>query len=349
MLNGRPATVVSYGSVPLGAGWPAGRAAFDGAESRPPPRAIPLRMSDSTFELETLLREKEELVEALTERLEQAAEQLDRLQRANGDRGRWMTGGVPAELVEQQRTVCEDLERVVQQWEDSQPTAALSRIEMQIQELRDLVVRMPAGGGLPAEERPHEAAAQDSGADAGMSAWEALKAGLLGQSPPADGTNGNPAREGQGSVADGPDPFDGEPLEPPAPVDFEFADSDELRRAVIVRDDFIAELLRRLRSAESRTRSTDDWKSLETVPEDLRNRLESLERRLEQTLRLTEVELSLERARLGREEVRLKQLEEAMQKAARRGMASDDDEEDDEERTASDGRWKRMLGIKRER
>src|SRR3712207_8773984 len=53
---------------------------------------------------------------------------------------------IPAELVEQQRTVCDDLERVVQQWEDSQPTAALARIEMQVQELRDLVVRLPAGG-----------------------------------------------------------------------------------------------------------------------------------------------------------------------------------------------------------
>lgn len=308
-------------------------------------------MSDSTFELETLLREKEELIEALTERLEQAAEQLDRLQRANGDRGRWMTGGVPAELVEQQRTVCEDLERVVQQWEDSQPTAALSRIEMQIQELRDLVVRMPAGSsGLSADELAHQAAANESGADSGMTAWEALKAGLLGQSPPADATTASQAREAQASVPDGPDPFDGEPLDPPAPVDFEFADADELRRALIVRDDFIAELLRRFRSAESRTRATDEWKSLEAVPETLRSRLESLERRLEQTLRLTEVELSLERARLGREEVRLKQLEEAMQKAARRSMASvEDDADEDEDRTASDGRWKRMLGIKRER
>lgn len=311
-------------------------------------------MSDSTLELETLLREKEELVEALTERLEQAAEQLDRLQRANGDRGRWMTGGVPAELVEQQRMVCDDLERVVQQWEDSQPTAALARIEMQVQELRDLVVRLPGGGGGGGSfgERPHDVAAghTDSAADPGMSAWEALKAGLLGQNPPAEAANAGHDRQGEAAVSDGPDPFDGEPLDPPGSVDLEFADADELRKAVIARDDFIAELLRRLRSAESRSRPTDDWKSLESAPEELRGRLESLERRLEQTLRLTEVELSLERAKLGREAARLKQLEEAAQKAAARlNLAMEDDAEDGEDRAAGDGRWRRMLGIKRER
>jgi hypothetical protein len=308
-------------------------------------------MSD-TLELETLLREKEELVEALTERLEQAAEQLDRLQRANGDRGRWMTGGVPAELVEQQKMVCDDLERVVQQWEESQPTAALSRIEMQIQELRDLVVRIPAGSGGAFEERPYDAGAEqeDTAADSGLSAWEALKAGLLGQNPPAEGAHSGHDQQGGGSDS-GPDPFDGEPLVAPLTVDVESANTDELRRAVTARDEFIAELLRRFRSAESRSRPTDDWKSLESVPEELRGRLESLERRLEQTLRLTEVELSLERAKLGREAVRVKQLEEATQKAmARLNLAVDDDDvEDGDDRSGSDGRWKRMLGIKRDR
>src|SRR5687767_76369 len=197
-------------------------------------------MSDSTFELESLLREKEELVEALTERLEQAAEQLDRLQRANGDRGRWMSGGIPAELVEQQRTVCDDLERVVQQWEESQPTAALARIEMQVQELRDLVVRIPSGGGVGSTEEPGRrggGAEEPSAAQAasGHTAWEALKAGLLGQNPPAEAGSadqGPRGRQDRETAPTGPDPFDGEPLDPPDAVDLDFADSEELRKAV---------------------------------------------------------------------------------------------------------------------
>lgn len=314
-------------------------------------------MSDSTLDFETLLREKEELVEALTERLEQAAEQLDRMQRANGDRGRWMTGGIPAELVEQQRTVCDDLERVVQQWEDSQPTATLARIEMQVQELRDLVVRLPAGGSPVEDQRRRGLVAEEPVAAApasGHAAWEALKAGLLGQNPPAGDTSAD-ATQSPAPEPTGPNPFDGEPLDVPDAVDLDFAAADELRKAVIARDDFIADLLRRLRSAESRSRPTDGWKSLESAPEELKHRLESLERRLEQTLRLTEVELSLERAKLGREAMRLKQLEENAQKAMDRlglAMADDEDEREPEDRTANgsaDGRWMRMLGMKRER
>lgn len=317
-------------------------------------------MSDSTLELESLLREKEELVEALTERLEQAAEQLDRLQRANGDRGRWMAGGIPAELVEQQRTVCDDLERAVQQWEEAQPTATLARIEMQVRELRDLVVRIPAGGGPSVHEPSRRGATAEDApptSDSGVSAWEALKAGLLGQNPPAGEAVPPTSASPNGpevSASAGPDPFDSARLEAPDPVDLDLADADELRKAVTSRDDFIAELLHRLRSAEARTRPADTWKSLEGTPDELRIRLESLERRLEQTLRLTEVELSLERAKLGREAVRLKQLEENATKAMDRlglAMAEDEEEGDPDDRAAAtaDGRWMRMLGIKREK
>lgn len=309
-------------------------------------------MSDSTLELESLLREKEELVEALTERLEQAAEQLDRLKRANGDRGHWLAGGIPAELIEQQRNVCDDLGRVVQQWEESQPTATLSRIEMQLEELRDLIVQ---GGGPAARHAgghyhdPRRGVTEEPAetAPSGQSAWDALKASVLAQSgeQPAQSHEGP---EG-GHVPDGPDPF-GEPIHVPPPIDLDAAGADELRKAVTDRDDLIAELLQRLRAAESRTRPSDGWKALETVPDDLRHRLEALERRLEQTQRLTEVELSLERAKLGREAVRLRQLEESTQKAMERvGLAMAGDDEDDDRLNAADGRWLRMLGIKRER
>jgi hypothetical protein len=225
---------------------------------------------------------------------------------------------------------------------------------MQLEELRDLIVQ----GGGPAARHPvgHHADPRRGGVaeepaaptPPGQSAWDALKASVLAQSgeEPAHSYGG---QEGDG-IPDGPDPFD-EPIDVPQPIDLDAAGTDELRNAVIARDDFIAELLQRLRAAESRTRPTDGWKSLETVPDDLRQRLESLERRLEQTQRLTEVELSLERAKLGREAVRLRQLEESTQKAMERvGLAMADEQEDDDRGlNAADGRWLRMLGIKRER
>ena len=316
-------------------------------------------MSDFTAEeLELLLREKEELVEALTERLEQTAEQLDRLQRVNGDRGRWMSGGVPAELVEQQKELCGDLERAVRQWEEMNCGSALGRIEMQLEELRDLVARRPSGRRdepvrhQAAFERAAERAAverADEPAPSGQSAWEAMKAGILAGDSHA-GTPQVAPTPGAGTPAHdpGPDPFDGTPLEPPAEVDFDTADRAALREAVAVRDAFITEVLRRLRSAEVRTRPTDDWRRLEATPDEFKAKLESLERRLEQTLRLSEVELSLERARLGREAVRLRQLEENAQKAMNRLGLAADEPADDDPGVSANGRWMRMLGLKRE-
>ncbi len=314
-------------------------------------------MSDATLELESLLREKDDLIDALTERLEMTAEQLDRMQRTTGDRGHWLAGGMPAELVEQQQTLCEDLGRVVQQWEETQPGITLSRIEMQLQELRDLVVQSPAGS-VPRGEasRRHLDATHEHGEDeaAEVSGWEALKAGLLAQ-----GSDGHSAEAHEDPAAyvppaAGPDPFDGVPLDVPAAVDLDEATRDELQYAVLARDEFIAELLRRLRSVEGRTRPSDGWKALESVPEELRERIESLERRLEQAARLSEVELSIERAKLGREASRLKQLEESTQMAAAKvGLAMADVEraeaEDEEPETQADGRWLRMLGRKRDR
>src|SRR4029077_79348 len=90
--------------------------------------------------IQNQLHEKEQLVAALTERLEQAAEQLDRVRRTGADKGGRRPqggGGLPAELVEEHKTTLEDLKRVIARWEDIQAEAALGRIETQIVELRD--------------------------------------------------------------------------------------------------------------------------------------------------------------------------------------------------------------------
>src|SRR5579863_5485560 len=158
------------------------------------------------------LREKEQLVAALTERLEQAAEQLDRLRRTGADKGRRPSaggGGLPTELVDEHKSTLEDLKRVIARWEDIQAEAALGRIETQIVELRDLVVSggIGSGGGFSgtgssvapavsppapsgpaaagAHPRPAEAVAPQTGGKGGGNAWwEAQKAAMLGEPVP---------------------------------------------------------------------------------------------------------------------------------------------------------------------
>jgi len=153
------------------------------------------------------LREKERLVTALTERLEQAAEQLDRLRRTGVDKGRRPNvggGGLPPELVEEHKTTLEDLKRVIARWEDIQAEGSLGRIETQISELRDLLVSSGTSLGhgtshLPASsaarERPAEAAPakpaeagapRPAGKAGGNAWWEAQKAALMGETPPPE-------------------------------------------------------------------------------------------------------------------------------------------------------------------
>jgi hypothetical protein len=270
-------------------------------------------------ELEDRLREKEHLVAVLTERLEQAAEQLDRIRRTGGDRG-VRTAGLPPELVEEQKSLVEDLHRAVQQWEDLQAAAALGRIEVQISELRDLIsgqlIERAFGPGPPdqQDQRADQPEAAPQGAkqgvkkprssDRSLSGYEALKANLLADSPEgSDDDEGAPQPSARSPAAADkpPEPQDEPPpADPPEPLDVAAADIDQLRDAVEKRDSYITWLIHRFRAAELRRQIPGDWSELQDVPDEMRRHLEELEGRLQEMLRLAEVELSLERARLGR-------------------------------------------------
>ena len=141
-----------------------------------------------------LLVQKDQLIQALTDQLEQAAEQLDRLQRAGADRKRGgLLGGGGSGLTDEHRQTFDDLQRIVQQWEDLQAGLTLGRIEIQLSELRELVVdgfrtqptqRVYSGPAeieeepaeLPGDERPRTAQAGDS-----LSHWEQVKNQLLNE------------------------------------------------------------------------------------------------------------------------------------------------------------------------
>jgi len=308
--------------------------------------------------LETLqarLADREQLVEELTSRLEQAAEQLDRLRRSGADRGgRVIQGGLPDELVQQQRELTEELQAAVQQWCDMQPTALLSRVEMQVSELRDLVadgattrpavtefVQPAAQEEIKDAQPPAESAARREPAgsqNSGLSSYEAFKAGLLdgGASEPAspppaaeftpdpepdDATSGGgPAHSAETTSESSESGRESPPeipvVEPPAPIDLDSATPEELRAAVDSRDSYIVYLNRRLRATETSTRLAGNWSELEGVPDELRSRLEDYEQQLQQSLREAELETSLERARLGRGAQRLELLENQLRKRA---------------------------------
>ena len=347
--------------------------------------------NDST--LQARLKEKEELVAALTEQLELAAEKLDRLHRTGTSRGGRSTGGFSAELTERQESLVDDLQRAVQQWEEMQTGSQLAHVEVQLSELHDLIVNELIGGagkiwqnwsGNPSAEgddnraeRGDEQSAkeiappavEDATSDQ-PSAWEAIKADLLkGEGESTDPPSPPLAKGGKGAPvaffanctesADLDESAEPQPDTPakrvdaPQPVDFATADVAVLKRAVEMRDEYIAYLVQKPSSVGSRSRLPENWAELEGAPEELCRRIEELQSELEDSLRKSEVEFSLERARLGREEVRILQLEENVRKTMRQlGIQPGDDIDEANletvQKSGSGSRWLRMLGIGRD-
>jgi len=310
--------------------------------------------------LEAQLAEREQLVTALTERLEQAAEQLDRLHRTGADRGvRSGILGIPPELIEQQQKLVEDLQNAVQQWEDMQPGAFFGRLENQLSQIHDLVLNNGGSGGgqgstdaaFSRGESRYESSSSSrrNPSDSPKSVLEFMKAAFQPESAPAAE---EPSGQGATGQSAGAAPaalcIELPPLQDaPDAVDAHGATKDELAEACEARDKYIVYLLQRLRQIESMGHVPNSWAGLENLPEQLRVRLEALEKRLEETLRLAEVELSLQRAKLAREEVRIRVMDEQLQKdlkKARDDAGSSAPADEGGKGEASSSRWKRMLG-----
>jgi len=311
-------------------------------------------MSQDVESLESQLEEKDALVCALTERLEEAAEQLDRMHRTGADRGLKMAGGVPVEFLEQQKSVTDDLRTFVEQWEEMQLAASMGRVEMQLTELRDLMAGKAIdspGFGLAGGTESNDADESEA-TDPEGSAWEAMKADLMGgEEQPAEGEESVAPSAPSFDATDLPETLEEtEHVDPPPPIDFEEAETDDLKGGIEARDAYISYLLKRVRILETHRTPRIDWATLESAPEDLTAKLQEVETQLEERLRLAEVESSLERARLGREEARLRMLEErACRQLKKMGVnLNEDNEEEEDEEEEKSGRWMRMLGLKRE-
>lgn len=298
------------------------------------------------------LEEKDQLIQTLTERLSEVAEQLDRARRSGGDRGA-RSSGPSGEVVEQQRQLLEALSTVVEQWEDVQPRSAFNRIEARLDHMRALLESAVESGLTPgsistrtmgslAGDVSHQGDAPDGDEESEeqpLSGWEAMKAQLLsGVTPPSpppsqpatseteppDSEAASPTNAAESSSAAAADPVNlGEHVKFPEPVDFDSAKREDLEQAIEVRDAFIGLLARRLRSEQQRTRQAINWEALNNAPDELRERLQALEADLVDRLRVAEVELSLERARLSRVQSRIGEMQQQVEMRLRAKRAQD--------------------------
>lgn len=294
------------------------------------------------------LEEKEQLIIALTDRLEQAAEQLDRLRRTGADRGarRSGGGGLPPELVEDHRAVVEDLKQVITRWEDMQAAVTLGRLESQVSELRDLVAgyvtSTPSSRpGLESAVRP---ATSSKGAGPGTW-WEAQKAALLGEAPPPGPI---PDRDTADETECSPALLESNLPDLPPAVDFENLTLDDARLAIRERDSVINSLREPLLLLQASGNLPQNLGSLENIPDAVRQRIDALESAWQAKFRQAELDLSLERARLARAEAAVHQQQDQNRQHDSAAAADKDYAGRASKKEAAEGgnqrRWFRFLG-----
>lgn len=275
--------------------------------------------------LQDSLNERDQIVQMLTQRLEQAADQLDRMQRTGGGRG-GATAGIPTELIENQQTLAGQMTQLLGQWEELQAAEMLTRIESRLNDLHDLVATGSGSSSRASANGSTSTSNEKDGANSSSEVsvlpeiaptkpatmgWEAIKAAVMaGESINLESVSHSPPRheaahESVFTESDASERSDSPTLsEPPLPVDFDSADHQQLCDAIRDRDEFISLLLRRLSSPDANT-EFPDWDQLNRVPEDLQHELLNLRDRLQDKLRVAEVDLSLQRAKLAREDARL--------------------------------------------
>ncbi|WP_157605069.1 hypothetical protein [Schlesneria paludicola] len=306
------------------------------------------------------LDQKDELITALVKELEQAVEQLDRIERTGADRSRGnrssMSANPFADLHDGRSPFMDDLRQMAADWEETQAGSLLVRIDSQLASLCDLVKNQPRGHRTASEPNDFEERIRrlnlppetnsdqhtdsvNMTLDESSPCWQTIKSQILdgefiAAPEPVEMTDD---REILKLMTETPTPVD---------VDFQSASHDDLKAAILERDTYIIQLNRLFRTRNVLA-LPNDWAALGNVPADLQLRVESIMEHLDVQVRLGEVEMSLERARLARERSQIQSDRETIEKHMKRlGLTSLSELENISAATGSitDRRWLRFLG-----
>ncbi|MFV0445479.1 MAG: hypothetical protein ACK5Q5_18015 [Planctomycetaceae bacterium] len=258
----------------------------------------PASVAEQLASMAAELQQRDQLIEALTERLEEAAEQLDRIHRSGGDRGVRNSGGgttMPAEALEYLYGVAERTDQMVADWVDLETPQLLSRLDARIEALMDIL----------RGDAPQQASGYTPPSFLG------------GQSEtPAPATTSTISSTAADEPAEDAVPdVEIELKDPPEAVSDDEVDPARLRAAIFAREDYISYLIRELHRRHPR--QPIDWTALEAAPAEYVERLKQLETRLHSELQKEELNLSLERAKMARERVELDKIRARLERDIR--------------------------------
>ena len=303
-------------------------------------------------ELERRLAERNQLVEILTERLEKAADQIDRLQRSGGALKSDTPAGLPPEFVNEHRDLVQRLETFHSAWEERYEGPSLRRIEASLAELAERFEELRSCS--PPDDHPQTKSAPTSGVTSFLDQFkdddaEAAEVQTSSQNK-AHGHGHHPARPS----SSGPNRIEIVLLTPdddhlpenvplPAAIDVEQATHGDLHDAVLQRDRYLSWLCQKVRSLASRLES---WlRHFENEQKGTPSGEQFLELRqlIHSQIQVLEVELSIERAKLFREESRLEQEQERLTRERELFDKDRGNSSGTENDTALMKRWKRFI------
>ncbi len=299
-------------------------------------------------QLEARLTDREQLVSILTDRLEQAADELDRIKRSGGvHAGSAADDADAAALLAGHSEVTEKLDRFVDAWEERYEGPALRRMETDIEDLRERIEQAVLQGNFPASESPvsgvpslGESTSQITDHDI-----EILKSTLNSESELPEDNIGTrrpldvPIRLVLFSSDDLPDDLE---ISLPEPIDEDDASEPLLRKAVTDRDTYIRWLCQQMRHVTGRL---ENWlKELQTATDDstLYKRVDEIEQLIHEQLRIAEIDVSIERAQLSRDQAKLQDQTDKLTRE-REQLAKNFNSSDSNDDTPMLRRWKKFI------
>ena len=313
--------------------------------------AAPIQTETVDFErmqqLETRLADREQLVSILTNRLEQAADELDRIKRSGGVlSGSGADGGDAASLLAGHSEVAEKLDRFVNAWEERYEGPALRRMEAGIEELRERLEQAALHGNFSSHDSTTSRFSlnDDDGAESNKQAESTLDSPNqpeqeIPEEVPTRRPLDAPVRLVLISSDDVPDDLD-VPL--PEPIDDEDASPPELRKAITDRDAYIRWLCHQMRDITGRLEGWLSEVQAESDDATLHVRVDELEKVIHDQLRIAEIDVSIERAKLSRDQARLnEQAEQLTRERDQLARAMNPNNSDDD--TPMLRRWKKFI------
>jgi hypothetical protein len=261
-------------------------------------------------QLQQLVHEKNELLEVLTERLELAAEQLDRVRRQGGPLESAPSQSSAAPFDDPALT--DDLRQMLADWQDLRGRGWFGSLEERLDGIQGMVSQMRFE---PAKSRGED--------DRPKSVSEILaKHGYdVGNAADDKTPHEAPAGSGDSSASAGTTERLQLP-EPPPNVDVENGSTQALREGLRQREDYIVRLKDYLIALDAANQLPSSPPDLGALTPEQHHAMESWEASVRKEIRQTQIQLWIERAQISREQMRISQMEHHLETETRRlGMA----------------------------